>query len=267
MLTTSIDFKTAIKQPIKRVSGYLVLSDGTQVLPSDDLVKYSVDATGKLLKASMSHLKATLIGDYTAQKGTMLDAYYGVYHASAWDYLLKGKYTITEATYSKDENTTELEGYDNMLQFQQAYTSVSDFPVSMYEYLQAVCSGAGVQLDNDSLYNGSISIPIDYFVDIPDTTFRDALEDICEASGTIARILPSGDLRLEKIVDTGETLTYDNLLKYSAKEKYGGINSLVLSRQPQNDDVYLQDEVDINTPTTRNILDLNKFNVTYTDGS
>lgn len=263
MLNVTSDFKTAVQAPIKRVSGYLVLPDGTEIAADGDLGKYTIDSTGDFLKTTMSRLTATLLGQYDTIKGSMIDVYYGVYRDAAWDWQLKGKFTITEAVFKKDDNTTELEGYDNMLQFQKAYTSVSDFPVTLIDYLQAVCSGAGVQLDNETIYNGSLDIPEDYYIDIPDTTYRDVIEDICEVTGTNARILPNGNLRLEGIVDTGETLTYDNLIKYTLGDKFGGINSLVLSRQPQNDDIYLQDEVDINTPTTRNILDLNKFNVTY----
>ena len=263
MLAVSGDFKTAMQQPIKQVSGYLVLPDGSQLAANGDLVKYTLDATGDLLKSAMSHFTATLLGQHDDLIGSMLDVYYGVYHDDDYEYQLKAKVTITDAKYSKDKLSTDLEGYDNMLQFQQAYTSVSDFPIDLFGYLQAVCSGAGVQLDNDSIYNGSLDIPLDYYVDIQDTTYRDVLEDICEVTGCNARILPNGNLRLDPIQDTGQTLTYDNLLKYSLGDKYGGINSLVLSRQPQNDDVFFQDEVDINTPTTRNILDLNKFNVTF----
>lgn len=267
MLTVTEDFKTALKSPIKQVSGYLVLPDGTQLASDGDLVKYSVDATGEMLKTAMSHFKATLLEQHDDLIGTMVDAYYGVLVNGVMEYVLKGKYTITDASYKKDSNTTELEGYDNMLQFQKEYTSVSDFPVTLYGYLQAVCSGAGVQLENTDIYNGSIDIPLDYYVDIPNTTYRDVLREICEVTGTNGRILPNGRLILEKSQDTGEVLTYDNLLRYKLGDKFGGINSLVLSRQPQNDDVFLQDEADIKTPTNRNILDLTKFNVTYSGGS
>lgn len=265
MLSVSADFKTAIQQPVKRVLGYLALPDGSTIVGDNngDLKKYTVDATGDLLKTAMGHFTATLLGQHDDLKGQMLDVYYGVFHDDAFDWMLKGKYTITDVKFNKDSNSTDLEGYDNMLQFQKPYTSVSDFPVTLFEYLQAVCSGAGVQLENTSIYNGSLDIPLDYYVDISDTTFRDVLEDICETTGTNARILSNGNLMLETISDTGETLTYDNLLKYSIGDKFGGINSVVLSRQPQNDDVYFQDEVDISTPTTKNILDLSKFNVTY----
>ena len=265
MLTVSQNFKDALQNPIKRVSGYIVLPGGTQVSADDDLVTFTIEHTGELLNTAMARLKAVLIGEYDLI-GSMVDVYYGVEIDGEFDYNRKGKFTITTAPYKKDENKTEIEGYDNMLQFAKEYTSVSNFPVSLFQYLQAVCSGAGVILENESIYNGSLEIPEDYYIDIPDTTYRDVLREICEVTGTNGRILPNGNLLLEQSQDTGEMLTYDNLLRYKLGEKYGAINSLVLSRQPQNDDVFLRNEEDINTPTTRNILDLNKFNVTYSGG-
>lgn len=266
MLSVSTGFKDALREPIKRVSGYLVLPDGSQVTAGGDLINYSIDSTGEHLKTAMSRLKATLIGEHDL-KNQMVDVYYGVEVNGDFEYALKGKFTITDSAYKKDGNHTELEGYDNMLKFQQEYTVISDFPVTLLEYLEAVCSGAGVVLENEDLYNGTVVITEDLYSNISDTTFRDVLREICEVSGTNGRILPNGHLKLETIQETGETLTYDNLLRYTIGEKYGGINSLVLSRQPQNDDVFIQDEADIQTPTNRNILDLTKFNVTYTEGA
>lgn len=263
MLTVSIDFKNALQDPIKRVSGYLVLPDTTQITADDDLIKYTIDSTGELLKTAMSRLTCTLIGQHDDLINQMVDVYYGVELNGAFEYVLKGKFTITSGEFKKDSNQTELEGYDNMLQFQKEYTSVSDFPVTLYEYLEAVCSGAGVILENEDLYNGTITLESDLYTDISDTTFRDVLREICEVSGTNGRILPNGHLVLETSQDTGEVLTYDNLLRYKIGEKFGAINSVVISRQPQNDDVFFRNEDDIQTPTNRNILDLTKFNVTY----
>jgi hypothetical protein len=262
VLSASSGFKTALQSPIKQVSGYLVLPDGSEVTSNGDLIKYTVDYSGEFLKTAMGHLTASLIGEYDLTN-QMVDVYYGVLINDETEYILKGKFTITDSAFKKDENITEIEGYDNMLQFQQEYTVVSEFPATLFEFLEAVCSGAGVVLDNESIYNGSLEIPEDYYADISDTTYRDVLREICEVSGTNGRILPNGHLRLEQSQETSEVLTYSNLLRYKLGEKYGGINSLVLSRQPQNDDVFFQDTADIQTPTNRNILDLTKFDVTY----
>ena len=265
MLSVTQDFKDALTAPIKRVRGYIVLQDGSEVTAGDDLVKYTITSTGEYLKTAMSELKATLRGEQPL-KGTMIDVYYGTYYDDDYQYVRKGKFNITEAKFNKNTNTTELTGYDNMLHFAVEYTPVGEYPTTLYGYLTAVCSGAGVSLENDTIYNGAVTIEEDYYQNVQDYTFRDVLEDICEVAGSYAVINPNGNVELRQITDTGETLTYDNLLTFETGEQHGGVNSLVLSRQPQNDDVFIQNEADITRPTTRNILDLNKFNVGYSQG-
>ena len=263
MLSVAQDFQDTMQSPIKQVSGYLLLQDGTEVRSDGDLQEYTIQATGDFLKTAMSQVTATLLGKKDDIKGTTIDVYYGTRYDGEWAYALKGKFNITDAVYSLDDNTTKLTGYDNMVNFAIPYSPVGDYPTTLYGYLTAVCSGAGVVLENDTIYNGSLTVDEDYYQNVQEYTFRDVLEDICEVSASYALVNPKGNLELRQINDTGEVLTYDNLIKYSLSDEYGGINSLVLSRQPQNDDVYVQNEDDINMPTTRNILDLNKFNVSY----
>lgn len=262
MLTVTSDFKDAMQSPIKRVSGYVVLQDGTEVKPDDDLVKYTVTSLGEYLKTAMSELEITFRGEKSI-KGTTIDVFYGAFYNAEWNYVRVGKFNITEAKYDKRLNATKATGYDNMLHFAVDYSPVGEYPTTLYGYLTAVCSGAGVALENSSIYNGAVTVEEDYYQNVEGYTFRDVLEDICEVAGSYAIINADGNLELRQIADTGETLTYDNIIEFETGEVYGGINSLVLSRQPQNDDVYIQDEADINQPTTRNILDLNKFQVGY----
>lgn len=267
MLNVSSEFKTAMQQPTKEVQGYIVLQDGTEVRPEGDLQQYTIERTGGLLKTAMSKLNLTLLTKYEELTGTTLDVFYGVYTANEeFEYAQLGKFEITKAEYIEDQGVTRLEGYDNMLKFHKEYTSVTDFPTTLYEFLQAVCSGAGVVLKNETIYNGELSVPDEYYAEIPDLTFRDVLQQICEVAASSARITTDGQLELIQLSDTGEELTYDNLMKYKIGDEWGGVNSIVLAREPQEDNVFLRDEDDINRPTNRNIFDLNKFDVTYSQG-
>ena len=147
------------------------------------------------------------------------------------------------------------------------YQPVSDFPTTLAPFLQALAAGVGVPLNTGTIYNGNLPMPEDYWATIPEATYRDVLKEICEVTVSNARINPQGELELIPIThDSGETLTYDNLIDYKLEDGWGKVNSLVLSRQPQNDDIFVQDEDAINAPANRNILDLNKFNVGYTEG-
>lgn len=265
MLTVTTDFKNALREPISNVTGYIELQDGTQLKPNEALQKYTIDSTGGFLRTAMSKITIYLLGDQNLT-GSVVDAYYGVFYDEDYHYALRGRFTITDASYKKDTKTTVLTGYDNMNRFLIDYTTVGTYPTTLYAYLQAICSLAGVALENDTVYNGDLSVDEDYYQNVGGYTVRDVLEDICEATASYAIINASGNVELRKITDTGETLTYDDMKEYSLGDYWGGINSLVLSRQPQNDDIFMRDESDISSPTTRNVMDLDKFNVGYKVG-
>lgn len=268
MLSVTNEFKNALKENVKSVTGYVVLEDGTEYYGNEDspLQKFTITSTGGFLKTAMSKISLTLLGEHRLTD-QVIEAYYGVHYEGEWHYALKGKFIITEATYKKDKETTELIGYDNMLKFQTDYTSVGQYPTTLYNYLIGLSSLAGVIVENDNIYNGSLSMPEDYYQNLNEYTLRDVLEDICEASASHALINPQGNLELRQINNTGEELDYA-LLKPPLElgERWGDINSLVLSRQPQNDDWYVRNDNDINRPMTRNLLNLTKFRVGYTEG-
>lgn len=261
MLTVSSDFKNALQEPVKSVLGYL--TDGDTTYDSDgDLEYFTIKGVGKLLDTSMRQIDIVLQGEHQLI-GHALTAYYGVL-MDEYEYEPQGVFNILKAEYKKDSDTTHLVGYDNMVLLQKSYTPVSDFPTTLFEFTQALCASEGLTLVNTELYNGALPMPEDYWATIPDITKRDVLREICEVTVSVARANSAGNIELIPIDNpTGETLTYDNFLKHSIGDKYGGVNSLVLSRQPQNDDIYMQDIVDIRYPMNRNILDLEAFNVGY----
>ena len=262
MITVTQEFKDALKASIKTVSGYLELSDGTQILPGEELQSYTVQSTGGFLRTAMSKLTVKLLGEHELAN-ELIDVYYGVEYGGSMNYVLKGKFNITEVVYQKDTNTTTLTGYDNMIKFTTDYVTVGTYPTTLYDYLQAVSSLAGIALENSTIFNGGLTLTEDYYQNIDEYTVRDVLEDICEASASYALINANGNLELRQITNTEDVIGYDQLLQYEIGDYWGGINSLVLSRQPQNDDVFYRDDVDINTPTNRNLLDFNKFSVGY----
>lgn len=263
MITVSPEFKDALRQPIKQTSGYLELEDGTQWLPSGILQKFTVDSVGGFLRTAMSKITITLKGERKFA-GSEVKAFYGVFTADdVWEYVQKGVFTISEAKYNKDKDLTVLTGYDNMAKFNIDYVTVGAFPTTLFEYLQAISSLAGVALENETIYNGDLSVDEDLYVNIGEYTIRDVLEDVCEASASYAVINANGNVELRQITDTGDNLTYSDMIKYEFGDYWGGINALVLSRQPQNDDVAVRNLPDINAPTTRNVLNLNAFTVGY----
>lgn len=83
---------------------------------------------------------------------------------------------------------------------------------------------------------------IDLWENIEGITYRDILVQIAQATGSTCIIGNDDKVYFKELNPTGELLTYDNLFKLKLENLYGEINSVVLSRTPSEDNVYLQDE-------------------------
>lgn len=78
-------------------------------------------------------------------------------------------------------------------------------------------------------------------------TYRDILVQIAQVTGSTCIISNDDKVYFKSLTDTGETLTYDNMFKLKLEPVYGEINSVVLSRTPQEDNIYMRDEESIQT--------------------
>ena len=75
-------------------------------------------------------------------------------------------------------------------------------------------------------------------------TYRDIFVQIAQVTGTTC-IIKEDKVYFKVLEETSEELTYDNMFRLSLEPKYGEINSIVLSRTPQEDNVYMRDEESI----------------------
>lgn len=73
-------------------------------------------------------------------------------------------------------------------------------------------------------------------------TYRDILVQIAQATATTCIVSNDDKVYFKPLTTTEESLTYDNMFKLKLEPKYGEINSVVLSRTPQEDNIYMRDE-------------------------
>lgn len=76
-------------------------------------------------------------------------------------------------------------------------------------------------------------------------TYRDILVQVAQATATTCIIGNDDKIYFKRLNATGEQLTYSNMKKLKLEPMYGEINSVVLSRTPQEDNVYRRDETSI----------------------
>ena len=90
-------------------------------------------------------------------------------------------------------------------------------------------------------------IDSDLWGNIDGITYRDIFVQIAQATASTCIVGNDDKIYFKPLTATGEQLTYDNMFKLKLEPVYGEINSVVLSRTPQEDNIYLRDEASIQT--------------------
>ena len=157
-----------------------------------------------------------------------------------YSYIEYGTYLIKEATKDEGEHSIRLECYDLMLQSMIPYDLSLDYSqgITVKDLLDAICDRFMWNKGYTTFHNCDVLIDEEKY-DVSDT-FRDVLDDIAEVAGGMIGFV--GDaLQVMYPTDSGEVIDEENLKSLKIGKKYGPINSVVLSRSPQEDNIYRQD--------------------------
>ena len=157
-----------------------------------------------------------------------------------YSYVEYGSYIVKEVTKDEEQQTISLECYDYMLLSMIPYDLTLDYNagVTVKDLLDAICDRLGWVKGYTTFYNSDVLIDEEKY-DLSDT-FRDALDDIAEVAGGVIGFVDD-ELRVIYPTPTGEVIDEENLKTLKIGKKYGPINSVVLSRTPQEDNIYNQD--------------------------
>lgn len=244
MLPVSTAFKNAMKRPTKQLRAEIGYN-GTHLTSADDLYRVKLSAKGGLLKTVMGKMEAKFTGSHNPV-GRMVSVKVGVrLPDGTYEDVEYGSFLCTEITSIKDQEYSTIIGYDNMIKFYIPYMPIFTYPISVYDFTTAICNQCGVQLGNVTIPDGDFMIEAELFENISGLTFITVIRKVAEMTGTTAVIGNDDKLYFRPSTATEEQITYANLFKLKLEPKYGGVNSLVLSRQPQEDNVVLKDDADI----------------------
>lgn len=231
-------FKTAVKADSKKV--YATVTDGLDpITENDDLQSLKIFANGDFARTAIKELKCTYF-DSHGYLDSDVNVKIGAELADeSIEYIDYGDFKIVEVNESKDKETTTIKGYDKMYESLQNYDLGGiTFPVTLLSYLQSICTELGWTLGTTSFFNDDLEVEADYFR-FKDKTYRDALNRICEVAGTMMYFDSSNELILKELGNSSlETLTTSELREMKIESQFGAVNSLVLSKQPENDNVW-----------------------------
>lgn len=151
----------------------------------------------------------------------------------------------TMNVYEKTSDT-EFKFMDNKMFFNRKFdTETLTYPSTPLKAAREACRQAGVELATLDFLNKDINIPSEVFFGY-DATCGDVITAVAQASCTFATINRENKLEFRWFRNVDFTIPLDNQYKYPTIETaYGPINSLVLAREPQNDNVYIQDDESI----------------------
>lgn len=237
----------------KNGSSYAHIAD---ITPEDiNEIRYYFD--GALYRSVMRCLEVKLKGDWTAKtkKGLLLDSLnLTVTHPEGDRATIGyGGFYIAEAPeYDAAQNLTSIIAYDELYLSMQPYTaSLWQSGITVKNYLIAILNKLGINYDTNSLSlmaNADKKITSEKFLDIENDsteaayTYRDILDEIAKASGVTFAFKNSlgGDpfkLYCIKPTESGYVIDESNLRSVTIGAKYGPVMGVVLSREPQEDNV------------------------------
>ena len=265
MYLVSEEFKRAIKNNARRIKCYFIYDNKIyypQGLTLDDNI-YNEETE-------------SFVGTFIAKSGTLkldvkttltlenksIDIFMGVFCNNNYEYVPLGKFFIYEKV-----SGFEYKIIDSKMLFNIPFdTSKIAYPITVLDLLEKVCIQSGVELFTSDFPNKNILIDKEIFFGYEATCF-DVVLAVAQAACSFAHINRNNQLELNWIHPVDFNIGINNQLEYPVlTESYGPINSLVLARDPQNDNVYIQNEESIESNgllelkiNNNPILDIDRF--------
>ena len=248
MINVTTAFKNAMKAPVKVIKATVEVLDGETYTSADSLVKLEKQATGYFFGVATQSIEVRLLGTNYDLLGKKFDVTLSVLTNSAndtWDDCVLGRFKVVEQTTDLEKEMTTVKAYDAIGIIGSKYYQAGDFvfPLTVNELAERLGIDANMDVDTLELVNGSYQIPEDLYQNINGITHRDILAEIAGASASLASV-HGVDSTLTFITPPQtaiETWTYDNLKKVKLEPRYGVVNSVVLARTPQEDNIAVQD--------------------------
>ena len=221
--------------------------DIDETLSGDSIFNVTISNKGTLLSTMMKEIDFEIREELRI--GDIIDCSFGLKVGEEYEWINYGKYIIYSKEYNEDTNTYSYVSYDSMLLSMIEFddrTLVEN--VSVKTAIQNICNKVGLSVnitteDETNLPNLSKIIHKDTFKDI-EMTYRDVLDMICQCLG-VSMISDNKTLYLKYFNNTIVDEFDEEYLKdtnVTFGKVYGPINSLVLSRSEDNDNIYRKDE-------------------------
>ena len=255
MKVHSNDFKSSIKQFGKEIDSKITytIDEETTELGVEELNSVTPHYEADILKSVMKQLD--IDSNVDIPLGTIINYQFGVKIDGNYEYIDFGNYVVYSSEKQEDLSSYKIVCYDKMLYSMKPYENIGvTYPITIRNYINALCNYLGLTFANnaDNFTNYSREIQTELFLGADgeslDYTFRDVFDQLAEVTAsTICINEVTGALELRYITNTNDTINEEYLkdINVNFGQKYGPVNSIVLSRGAESDNVYLRDETSV----------------------
>lgn len=244
------DFKEEIKL-IGKQQDIQITYDGT-TLASEDINSATYFYEGSLLKSIMKQLE--IDSNVNIPLNTEIGLKYGLWVNGAYEYIDFGKYIVNEVEKQEDKESYLIKCYDKMIYSMKVYENMSlTYPISVKDYLIGICNHLGIIFRDSDFANANRIIQNELYLNAEGGdlgyTFRDVLDEIAQVTGGVICINSNDELEVRYVNDTEDIIDeeYFKDINVNFGKKYGPVNSVVLSRAGESDNVYLRDEESVSS--------------------
>lgn len=237
------EFKNQIKELGREIDSKITYGDN--VITAEQLFSVSPTVNGSILKSAMKELDFE--SSIQVPINTIIKYEFGLKVADSYEYLDYGNYIVYSSEYNEDTKTYQHTCYDSMLFSMKEYTTLQNgtFPMTIREYITNLCLDCGLIFKNynDTFANYNKVIESDLYANLQ-YTYRDIFDELSAVTASTICVDINNMVEARYITQTDDVIDEEYLKDINVKfgEKYGPINSIVLSRSGESDNVYLQDE-------------------------
>lgn len=254
MYKASKDFFDAIYRQDVMARAYLKFGD-VLIEDTDQLVSLVIN--DEIYDSELSQFIGTFVGKYGEVEintqeyeleNQQIEIYIGaVLPSGNVEYVPYGTFVCYEVSKPKKEVKTKIKIIDKKIVFnEEADLSIIEYPITHKNILKAVCTKLGIIYKETEFPNSDAIVETEVFFGY-NATYSDIVKAVAQAAGGWAKINRNDELEICWIGKDAFQISADNYFELDISGAYGPINSLVLSRSPQNDNIYLKDEESIQT--------------------
>ena len=251
---------TAFKQKIclfgKELDSVIAYTiDGVDYeLGNEDLNSVNLHYKASILKSVMKQLD--IDSNVEIPKGTVVNYQFGVKarkntvvnYRDNYDYVDYGNYIVYSIEKQEDTNSYKIICYDKMIYSMIDYVNIGiTYPITIRNYINTICGYLGLTFKNinDTFANYDKEIPNELYLDSDGKSlgykFRDVLDELAQVTASTICINEEDDeLEIRYITETNDTIDEEYLKDVNVNfgKIYGPVNTIVLSRSAESDNIY-----------------------------